>query len=320
MDGLALASTFCFIDSRSCAMPLSKGILAVAFLMTFSAVCSAEQTATSAYRQAADYYQAAQWDEAVAALRHYIAQFPNHPRALDALFYLGEAQLQLGQVAGAANSYQRFIDGLGQKSHDDKPTALYRLGETAFLRGQTELADRTLRSFCEQYPQHALVAYSLPYLADIALQSGEYEAALSAGQAQLQRTDAAHRFEAEFVCARALEALGRWDEMRAACDRIQRDPVASSSVLVDKARLMSARSLMRQQRYDQALRALRRLSCTVESPDIAVMALLDAGSCYESLRDRRGAVQAYTSILVQLPKSPAALEAAQRLQAIGGMS
>jgi TolA-binding protein len=127
------------------------------------------------YAVAAGHYSRQRWELAVEEFREFLRQYPDHARAPQSGFYLGEALMQLGLFDEARQQLLSFVAAHGE--HRLARQARFRAAEAAYLLGQNEVAQAELAGFREAFPEDALNAFVLPYLGDLALEAEDYPAA-----------------------------------------------------------------------------------------------------------------------------------------------
>ena len=84
-------------------------------------------------------------------LERFLRTYGQSPLRAEALYWLGESQLELGQHQDAARSFLQAYNA--DLDAETAPRALYRLGVTLGRLGQTQDACLTLREVRTQYPQ-----------------------------------------------------------------------------------------------------------------------------------------------------------------------
>jgi TolA-binding protein len=149
------------------------GLLLLAGLLCATPVRADE--ADDQFAVAAGHYARQRWKLAVVEFEEFLQKYPDHPQAHQGLFFLAEAQLQVGDFSGAESHFREYL----RREPGDQfaRPALFRAGEAAYLTGKTDLAKADLERFRSAYPQDKLNAYVLPYLGDIALSKGDVAAA-----------------------------------------------------------------------------------------------------------------------------------------------
>ena len=154
----------------SARFPRSLWALALAAVVCAAAAVRADE-ADDRYAVGAAHYAAARWNLAVEEFQAFLQAYPSHPKAAQANFFLAEALIQLKRFAEAASCYRSYLDREPQGRL--APESLFRWGEAEYLAGQGVQAKKPLTDFMAKYPGHALAAYALPYLGDLALREGD---------------------------------------------------------------------------------------------------------------------------------------------------
>ncbi len=91
---------------------------------------------------------------AISQLKDFVARFPSHPYADNALFWLGEAYFEGGDYAQAARA---FGEVLSKYRHSRKvPDALLKMGIAYERLGQHATAHKAFSDLVESYPNSAL--------------------------------------------------------------------------------------------------------------------------------------------------------------------
>jgi len=137
------------------------------------------------YAVAAGHYARQRWKLAVDEFQTFLAKYPNHPKAGQGVFRLGEALLQAGRTAEAVKYFRLYLGR--EPAGDYARQAVFRLGETAYLAANYDAAQEDLDRFLEKYPNDQLNAYVLPYLGEIALARHDAPAAERRFRDGLQR-------------------------------------------------------------------------------------------------------------------------------------
>ena len=163
------------------------------------------------YAAAARHYANQSWQPAATAFEAFAADFPQHPRALDAQFFSGEAWLQSKHYAQARQQFLDFIQRAPEHAH--APQAQFRAAETLYLSGDAESASRELKVFSEKYPTAALNAYALAYRAETEFNARRFdEAAAIYRESEKSFPGGPLQQEVRSGLARTLEELGQSED------------------------------------------------------------------------------------------------------------
>jgi tol-pal system protein YbgF len=107
--------------------------------------------AAGEYRAAVELVKTARYDEAVAALRAFIAKYPRHDYADNAQYWLGEAFYAQKDYARALTEFRAVIEVY---PHGNKvPDALLKVGYCHQALGQGEKARAVLEQVVSLYPK-----------------------------------------------------------------------------------------------------------------------------------------------------------------------
>ncbi len=109
---------------------------------------------------ARDNFLARRYGLAESAYRAFLEHFPDHPKAPQAQYELGETYYVQGRYKEAGQAYIRTYKSWPQSSV--APQALYRLGLSLRRLGQTKQACRTWKLLREKYPQSRAARTSAP--------------------------------------------------------------------------------------------------------------------------------------------------------------
>ena len=157
---------------------------------------------------ASGYYEQLQWDEAAKCWEKLLEQFPDDPRSADAAFFRAEALLQLGQLQAARDQF--LSHQACWPEHSRASYVTFRLGETAYLLGQSDQAQTTLQEFVARNPEDPLIHFAWTYLGDLALAAQDWTTARSAFEKGLQASPSgALADRCRYGLAQSLEALAR---------------------------------------------------------------------------------------------------------------
>ncbi len=107
--------------------------------------------------------------------------------------------------------------------------------------------------------------------------------------------------EVDYARGRALQGLARFDEARAAFDRVI--AARRGTELAARAQLMRGETFFHQEQYRDALRDFYRVVIQYNAPEWQAAALLEAGKVHEKLNQWREAVETYEKLQAQFPRT-----------------
>lgn len=194
-------------------------IFAAAVASAFALAVRCEQAHSAAdlaeaddqYAVAAGHYAQQRWKLAAEEFRTFVTKYPQHPKHLPGLFYLGEALVQSGQYEEALQRFQQYMERA--PGGEFARQAVFRIGEAAYLANKRPEAKAALQQFLQKYPEDGLNAYTLPYLGEIALEEKDWAGAERYFRQGLARfPDGRLQDDCRFGLARALEKLEKYPE------------------------------------------------------------------------------------------------------------
>ncbi len=118
------------------------------------------------YRQALDQLWGGRPDDASAAFRGFVRQWPRHDLADNAQYWLGECYYAQKQYVDAVAEFRRVSQ---QYPHGNKvPDALLKLGFSYLALGSAQAGRQSLQTLMQAYPQHSAAALAKARLAELA--------------------------------------------------------------------------------------------------------------------------------------------------------
>ena len=107
--------------------------------------------AAAEYRTAVDLVKASKYDDAVAALRAFVARYPRHDYADNAQYWLGEAFYAQKDYPRALSEFRRVVEVYPRGNK--VPDALLKVGYCYQAMGQSEKARAVLEQVVNTYPK-----------------------------------------------------------------------------------------------------------------------------------------------------------------------
>jgi TolA-binding protein len=218
------------------------------------------------------------WQDVAKPMQRLVGEFRDSPLRLPAEYWIAES---LYRQADYEQAGERFAD-LAVKTGGRNDTWLAMVP----LRRAQVLAHE------EQWPE----AYEL--VAGIAAQFPEFR----------------QQYEADYLLGRCLSSQARFDDARAAYERVIRSPTGGRTETAAMAQWMVGESYLHQRNYDEAIKAYHRVERLYAYPRWQAAALLQAGKCYEAKGDWKQAVNLYAQLLKDYPNTTFTEEASGRLR------
>lgn len=192
----------------------------------------------------------------------------------EAAFYAAECLLQLERRGEALEQYRQSLERAATKS-DHKQRALFRIAEIQHLNGDITAARQSAEQLIDSMPGDKLSAMASCLLGEIALQTGDYQKAITSfyraidvpcGEATLNK--------ARLGLARALLAARQYIEVPIAVGRLCQSDDAN---LAADAILLVGRAKYEAGSFDEALATFRRVYLLDANRELSSRARLAAG-------------------------------------------
>ena len=254
----------------------------------FCAPVTTAAHANESWENATHLYQSHQWQQAATAFDRLASDSQqNSTTRQNARLYAGEALMQLGQYAEAVRRYHLAQQwGLPERLAAQVP---FRLGEAAWLAGNTQVAAKQLEAYLEKYPHGESVAYAREYLTKIQThQSAEQDFAL---------LDEAVGWQRE----------GRHDAALAAYDELLRQPIGGA---VRAEALRRAAKLHQELAHSsEALALYEKFLAEYPNSERAAEVLLSVAQLSERLDQSAQAADHFRAVVAKFPQSAQAADA-----------
>jgi len=170
--------------------------------MSRSALADAEAD----YGVALTFYKQQSWDRAAQSWGDFLKRNPNHTRVPLAKLYYGQALVQLGKYADARDVFRDYVAKYPKQP--DIPLAQYRIAECSVFLNDLDAAERELKAFLTQNPNHELAEWAYQYQGEVFSKRGQFADAAAAFREVLTRFKSGKLVEdAKFGLARAEEQL-----------------------------------------------------------------------------------------------------------------
>jgi TolA-binding protein len=149
--------------------------------------------------------------EVVDLLNTFEKDFPKNPLTARALYYLGLAQHDTGDLAGSEATYRHLMEAYPHTQ--ETAEAYFELGQVLAARGSREEAIQFLRSYANANPSSPVAARSMELAGDLTLFHSPKEASLYYGVAQVKSTSNPEPGNPTLLVSRWLGAktkIARW--------------------------------------------------------------------------------------------------------------
>lgn len=204
-------------------------------------------------------------------------------------------------------------------------TVTYQLGEALLQQGDPVRAEEILAGLAKtedptvrSEPWFPRVNY---LLAEAAFQRKDYEAAIERIE-QVTATEPRSEFAylADEVLGRVLKQQAKFDEARAAFQRVLDDPNARRTATAARAQYEVAQTYFLQRQWEAARTAAFKVYTLYKFPEWQAPALYMAGVCDETLGEKDKAAATFRDVVEEFPDTEFAGLARERLKKPGGTS
>jgi TolA-binding protein len=273
----------------------SRRFIVVLVAMALAAARAGADEAEDQYAVAAGHYAQGRWQLAVDEFKTFLHDYAEHTHAVQAVFFSGEALVQLGQFDTAQAQFEQLLERYPKSRFARQ--AMFRRAEAAYVAGQPKRARTLLDEFHAKYPSDDFNEYVLPYLAELMLDEHNADGAEAARKLFAQTIDqypqGALLGECQLGLAKADEALGRVDTAR----RAYQDLAANHEALREQARFHLGILENAAGEYDAALQALDPLVAASSESPLGDKARLERGWALYKLRRYAEAEACFTELI-----------------------
>jgi TolA-binding protein len=218
------------------------------------------------------------WEEVAAPMQQLLDEFPQSSLHLPAEYWVAESYWRMGKSSEANQRFAQLAVKIERRQ--DAWLAIVP------LRRAQVLAES------EQWQQAYDMAVSIPE----------------------RFPEFRQLYEVDYLLGRCLSSQAKFDQARAAYERVIRSPVGGRTETAAMAQWMIGESYFHQQNFDEAIKAYHRVERLYAYPRWQAGALLQAGKCYESKGDAKQAIKLYAQLLKDYPETEFTDEAARRLR------
>ena len=226
-----------------------------------------------AYTVAAGFYKKERWDLATTEFQKFLQKYGQHPRAANARFFLGMAQINLDDYKGARDTFRTFLKDAAENRN--AAHAMYRVAECSYLIDDLTAAETELAAYLTKFPTDELADRALPYLADCQLRRNKPDLALQTFQQAIQKyPEGPLQEDCWFGIAKCHEA----QKQPAAALKIYEQLAADTkTVRADEAQLNVGSRLYDLQKYTEAAAAFASLEQKFPESELLPLAHLNHG-------------------------------------------
>jgi len=198
--------------------------------------------------------------ESAKVLALLIDKYPDGSFADKALYYAGEAESRSGNLDRAVTLYNQLLQNHAMDSSTVRPDALFGLGVTYDELQQPTLAKENYDAFLAKYTGHPLAKDVRLRSADIAIKENTPDEAIALLKQVVSAKDFESSVNADYALYRygfALAKAGKFKESAEVYQRLSK--LFPTSQFSQNSSLAAGQTLMRDKKYDEALKAFDRL-------------------------------------------------------------
>ncbi len=300
-------------------------------------------------------WKAGKVDEAIAHYRELIQRFPDAPGTAKAELNLAQLLLDRNDPVARQEAVALATKHLSAGDSELRAEASFLLARAAFAEADWSQVEKHCRNYLEiaaDGPRAAQVYYMLvealyeqqkgnelgdtlqralavtnqdaPWRGRLLLRRAQWligqrrwQEAIEALRPLLGDPSNSLRPVAEYYRGRALYEQGKLNEALAA---FKEALAAEDAELAARAQFMIGETLFAQRQFRAAIREFLKVDLVYDVSRWRAAALVEAGKCYEQLREWRAAREVYERVLKEFPDEPVRQEAERRLKAIQTMS
>lgn len=294
-----------------------------------------ETRSEALYQQGLALQESRRWVEALVLFDSVVREYPGQPSA-------PYAQLEWSMDQSRLGDFSKAIAGLNAmmaRYPRFGATGLLAMGDLQEQNGQIGEASMTFRQLIRSYPVSPEAKQAKPWLAALCekLSRGTppsataYPDVLSRGECLMDTGDfkganklyevalkkkPAPEWKYEILLAQgrgavAQEKYGAAEGFFRKAGKAAADPAMAAS-----ARMYIVQGHLDRSKLKDAIRELEGIVADYPGTAQSIQAQLMAGSCYEAMRDRKKATEAYRRVMTIAPQSPFAADAQQSLMRV----
>ncbi len=198
--------------------------------------------------------------ESAKVLTALIEKYPDGSFADKAMYYAGEAESRLGNFDKAISHYSQLLQNRSMDTSAVRPDAMFGLAVTYDEQMQPKLAKENYDSFLAKYASHPLSREVRLRAAEIALKDDQVEQAVQLLKQVVGTKDFEKSANADYALYRYGFALAKSGKFKESADIYQKlSTLFPNSQFSQNSSLAAGQTLMRDKKFDQALKAFEGL-------------------------------------------------------------
>jgi TolA-binding protein len=264
----------------------------------------------SAFKIAWIYYKQKSFQQAAAAFTDFTRDYPEHPYATEAWFWLAEAEYQLSRFASARTNYEKVA---GLPRHEKKEEALYGAAWSLYKMNEFGRAITAFERLLNAFPNGQFAFEARLRIADCAFFLKEYRQAASSYRTLL-RTHPKHEM-LDYVNYQLGLTLYRAGDQEQAMGQF-RSVIKGfpKSSYADDAQYTLGWIWFQSKEYREAIREFEKVVSDYPASELVPRAYYSIGDSYYNLKQYAQAERAYRNVLQKSPESSFVVDAISGIQ------
>lgn len=264
----------------------------------------------SAFKIAWIYYKQRNLEQAAASFADFVENYPEHPYASEATFWLAESEYHLGRYAAARANYEKVA---ALPRHEKREEALYGAAWSLYKMDEFGRAITAFERLLSIFPNGRFAFEARLRIADCAFFLKEYRQAASSYRT-LIRTHPKHEM-LDYVNYQLGQTLYRAGDEDQAMEQFRSLIKAfPKSTYADDAQYMLGWIWFQSKEYREAIKEFEKVISAYPSSELVARASYSIGDAYYNLKQYAQAERAYRNVLQKYPDSPFVVDAISGVQ------
>lgn len=255
-------------------------------------------------------YKERKYKEASSRFTEFLANYPVHPKAYEAQFWLAESEYQQGNFDSALTAYKNVTAVNGGSKRED---ALYGVAWSYFKLANYPAAIEGFEKLLAAYPKGKRAFDARNRLGDAYFFEKDYKRA--AGSYRVAMRFAADSESVDYASYQLAQSLFRSGDLSASyeqfSDLIRRYP---KSQLSDDSQYALGWINFQRKEYSDAIQEFQKIPKIYPQSELVPRALYSLGDSYYNMKQYVAAEKSYREVLRQYPQSPFVADAITGIQ------
>ena len=271
---------------------------------------SFETKITSSFQLAWCLMKLGKSKEAAAGFSKFIAAYPDHPKSVEASYWLAESEYQAGDFRNALKQYQSIVS---PANHPRREEGMYGIGWTYYKQGDFPKAIGAFEQLIVAYPSGKFSFDGRLRLGDCYFQQKDYKKAAGAYRTVIRLFP--KNEGADYAMYQLGQTYYRSGDHEQASDQfnavIRTYP---SSSLADDAQYALGWIKFQRKEFLGAIKDFQLTIANYPASELVPRAYYSIGDAYYNLHQYPAAEKSYRQVMQRFPKSPLAADALKGIQ------